>query len=187
MFQDEAKAIKLILRENCIQIDHTGSTSIPGIYAKPIIDILVTVTDLKTADSLNPEFESRGYTCMGEYGIEGRRFYWKTPAKRTHHIHLFQEGSPEIKKHLRFRNCMRSHTGYAQAYSTLKRTLSLIFPHDIEHYLNGKAPLIEAVMNGNKPNTPVNISLEAPEGCEEEHWVALLEGLGYALYTSKEK
>ena len=81
MFEKEAQALQSILGENVIHIDHIGSTAIPGIYAKPIIDMLITVKNLEAVDGLNANVESLGYTCMGEYGITGRRFYWKSPAK----------------------------------------------------------------------------------------------------------
>jgi len=62
------------------------------------------VKDLSVVDSLNSKFEVLGYVCMGEYGISGRRFYWKSKAERTHNIHLFEQGSPEINRHVyRFR------------------------------------------------------------------------------------
>lgn len=88
IFTDAANEIKSILKENCIQIHHIGSTAIPNIYAKPIIDVLPVVKDISNVDSLNHEFEKLSYVCMGEYGIPGRRFYWKSKTKRTHNIHL---------------------------------------------------------------------------------------------------
>jgi len=75
-----------------------------NIYAKPVIDMLVTVNDLSSVDALNPLFEALGYDCKGEFGIPGRRFYQKRKIKRTHHIHLFEQGNSEIKRHLAFRN-----------------------------------------------------------------------------------
>ncbi len=98
-FTDAANEIKSILKENLVQIHHIGSTAIPGIYAKPIVDVLPVVKDITSIDALNPEFEKLGYVCMGEYGIPGRRYYWKFKSKRTHHIHLFEQDSPEIRRH----------------------------------------------------------------------------------------
>ena len=88
IFTNTATEIKSILQENCLQVHHIGSTAIPNIYAKPIVDVLSIVKDINLVDSLNHKFEALGYVCMGEYGIPGRRFYWKSKIKRTHNIHL---------------------------------------------------------------------------------------------------
>ncbi len=144
-FEEEAVLIKKILGNNCQEVGHIGSTAIPGIYAKPVIDILVVVKDLSIIDVLNSSFESLSYECMGEYGIPGRRFYWKSKIKRTHHIHLFEQGNAEIKRHLAFRYYMIQHPACAQGYSWIKRCLAEQFPTDIESYVNGKASFIRAM------------------------------------------
>lgn len=145
MFEKAAREIRTILQENCLAIHHIGSTAIPHIYAKPIIDILPVVKDISLIDSLNSKFEELGYVCMGEYGIPGRRFYWRNKTKRTHNIHLFEQGSPEILRHIAFKEFMLAHDDYAQAYSLIKRNLAKVFPHDIENYANGKAPFIQMI------------------------------------------
>lgn len=145
MFQDEQKEIQSILQENCVQIHHIGSTAIPHIYAKPIIDILPIVKNLTLVDALNKQFEALGYTCMGEYGISGRRYYWKSKEKRTHHIHLFEEGSPQIERHLLFKDFLIANPDFAQAYSLVKRNLAEVFPQDIENYLNGKSSFVQMI------------------------------------------
>lgn len=144
-FEQEAEKIKFILADNVHAVHHIGSTAIAGIYAKPIIDFLVVVNDLAEIDELNPQFESLGYTCMGEYGISGRRFYWKTPTKHSHHIHLFEKGNTEIKRHLAFRDYLCAHADMAQGYSWIKRCLAAQFPHDIEAYVQGKSSFIETI------------------------------------------
>lgn len=128
-----------------MDIHHIGSTAIPNIYAKPIVDILPVVKDIKLVDSLNSKFEVLGYICMGEYGIPGRRFYWKSKDNRTHNIHLFEQGSAEISRHLSFRDFMRNHEDYAKAYSVLKCCMAEVFPHDIENYVNGKSSFVQSI------------------------------------------
>jgi GrpB-like predicted nucleotidyltransferase (UPF0157 family) len=145
LFAEAATGIKAILQENCIEIHHIGSTAIPNIYAKPIIDVLPIVKDIRLVDSLNLKFEALGYTCMGEYGIPGRRFYWKSKEKRTHNIHLFAQESTEILRHLSFKNFMLAHGNFAQAYSLIKQTLAEVFPHDIENYVNGKSSFVQMI------------------------------------------
>lgn len=145
IFTVAANEIKSILKENYIQIHHIGSTAIPNIYAKPIVDVLPVVKDISSVDSLNHEFEKLGYVCMGEYGIPGRRFYWKSKTKRTLNIHLFEEGSSELKRNLLFKYFMLEHNDYAQAYSLIKKSLAEVFPEDIENYVNGKSSFVQMI------------------------------------------
>lgn len=145
LFQNAANEIKAILQKNCVHIHHIGSTSIPNIYAKPIIDILPIVKNISLSDAINHKFEALGYVCMGEYGIPGRRFYWRSQLKRTHHIHLFEQENPEILRHLLFRDFMLARSDYAQSYSLIKRHLAEVFPYDIENYVNGKSSFIQLI------------------------------------------
>lgn len=145
LFLSESKKIKLILGDNCVDIYHIGSTAIPNIYAKPVIDMMPVVKDIAQVDTLNAQFEALGYICMGEYGIPGRRFYWKSKEKRTHHIHLFEQGSTEITRHVAFKNFMLKNAAYAKAYSLLKRNLATVFYHDIVNYVDGKASFIQMI------------------------------------------
>jgi GrpB-like predicted nucleotidyltransferase (UPF0157 family) len=144
-FASAAADIKAILQNNFVAIHHIGSTAIPTIYAKPIVDILPVVKNLNEVDALNSQFEALGYVCMGEYGISGRRFYWKSVNHRTHNIHLFEQGSPEIIRHLAFKEFMLAHEDYAQSYSLIKRALAEVFPHDIESYVNGKSSFVQMI------------------------------------------
>ena len=144
-FQEETLSIRTILGINCDNIYHIGSTSIPNIYAKPVIDILVVVNNLSTVDVLHPAFERLGYACMGKYGIPGRRYYWKDKIQHTHHIHLFKKDHPEIARYLAFKEYMLQHPNTAQAYSWIKRCLAKQFPTDIEAYVNGKESFVRMI------------------------------------------
>lgn len=161
LFTLAANEIQSILQDNCIAIHHIGSTAIPDIYAKPIVDILPVVKDISQVDLLNSKFEELGYVCMGEYGIAGRRFYWKSKTKRTHNIHLFEQGSPEILRHVAFKNFLITHADYAKAYSLLKCCLSDVFPQDIENYVNGKSSFIQLI--DYKTNTARTAQLTAQD------------------------
>jgi GrpB-like predicted nucleotidyltransferase (UPF0157 family) len=145
LFMTASEEIKPVLKENCVEIHHIGSTAIPNIYAKPIIDILPIVKDISKVDLLNQVFEDLSYICMGEYGIAGRRFYWKSKEKRTHHIHLFEQGASEILRHLLFKDFMIAHPDYAQAYSVIKQNLAAVFSQDIENYVNGKSSFVQMI------------------------------------------
>ncbi len=143
-FQEEAIVIQAILCDELVEIHHIGSTSIPGISAKPVIDILPVVKDIERVDAYNPQFIKAGYEPKGEFGLPGRRYFSKgLDGERTHHIHAYQLGNPEIERHLAFRDYMISHSDDALAYSILKERLARQFPFDIEAYMDGKDAFIK--------------------------------------------
>lgn len=143
MFEAEATLIKKALGDNCIAIHHIGSTSIPGLSAKPIIDILPVVKDIL---KVKPEpMEALGYQAKGEYGIAFRRYFQKGDEIRTHHVHVFEVGDPQIDRHLKFRDWMRSYNDDAKAYAALKSELAIKFPTDILNYCNGKDAFIASI------------------------------------------
>ena len=143
--ETESQQVKQALGNIVVTVHHIGSTSIPKIYAKPIIDLLVEVQDIAVVDDRAPAMEILGYQAMGEYGIPGRRFFRKDDATgtRTHHIHTFQVGSPDVLRHLAFRDFMVTHPNYAQQYSDLKRQLAARYPDNIESYMDGKDSFIQ--------------------------------------------
>lgn len=126
-------------------IHHIGSTSVQGLSAKPIIDIMPVVKDLSNVDAYDEKMADIGYEALGEFGISGRRYFRKGGNERTHHIHLFEEGSPHIERHLAFRDFLRAHRDFAMAYSELKEGLAKDFPNDMEAYIAGKADFIKEV------------------------------------------
>lgn len=144
-FQAEAKRVAAALGENAVAIHHVGSTAIPGIYAKPVIDLLVEVRDVTEADGRSPAMESLGYQVMGEFGIPGRRYFRKDDQEgtRTHHIHAFQAGSGEVERHLAFRDYLIAHPEDAQRYSELKRKLASEHPQSMDAYMDGKDGFIK--------------------------------------------
>ena len=144
LFKAEADKIAAILRQEVIAIHHIGSTAIPNISAKPIIDILVEVHDIEKIDDFNDEMMGLAYQPKGEFGIPGRRFFVKGNASaRTHHAHIFQNGDPKVELYLSFRDYMIAHSEEAQAYSRLKEELAQKFPEDIESYIEGKDGFIK--------------------------------------------
>jgi GrpB-like predicted nucleotidyltransferase (UPF0157 family) len=147
LFDTESKQITTALGENVIEIHHIGSTSIETIYAKPIIDILVEVSSISKVDENNSQMQSLGYQCMGEFGIKARRFFLKDnkAGVRTHHVHVFEADSPQVMRHLVFRDYLNTHLEEAQAYSTLKQSLANKYPLDIERYMDGKYEFIQEI------------------------------------------
>lgn len=138
-FKAESKKIKAILGKNCIAVYHIGSTSVKGLKAKPIIDIMPVVKDISLVEEHNADFEALGYECKGEYGIPGRRFFIKGGDDRTHHIHIFEKSNEtEITRHLAVANYLRSHKEAVEEYGSLKTALAEQYPYDNEGYCNGK-------------------------------------------------
>ena len=142
----EAEAIRSVMGTLVVEINHIGSTSIPNAAAKPIIDMMLVVTDIKKVDTLTDQLATLGYIAKGEYGIPGRRFFTKdNGGERTHHLHIFQSGNPEINRHLAFRDYMRSHPDGLEVYSRLKTDLARRYPLDIESYMDGKDAFIKGI------------------------------------------
>lgn len=131
MFASEAELIKQALGNNCLTIHHIGSTSVPGLSAKPLIDILPVVRDIQEVDKATKSMEVLGYEAKGEHGIAFRRFFHKRKDARTHNVHIYQEGDPEISRYLKFRDWMRTHPDDAESYAKLKKELAAKFPEDI--------------------------------------------------------
>ena len=123
MYQCEKRIIRDILSDNATAIYHIGSTSVPGLAAKPIIDILVAVKSLSGADKASSLFAEAGYEWMGEYGIPRRRYLRKGGDERSHQIHIFQSDDWEnIVRHIAFRSYLEKHEDVRAAYSALKKT-----------------------------------------------------------------
>ena len=139
-YQLEAARIAVLLGDLVVSLHHIGSTAIPDIFAKPIIDILLEVRDTRRLDRETSALEDLGYEAKGEFGIPGRRYFRKNDAEglRTHQVHAFAQGSTSIERHLAFRDYMVAHPEAARAYSALKRRLADQHPHDIEAYIDGK-------------------------------------------------
>jgi GrpB-like predicted nucleotidyltransferase (UPF0157 family) len=143
LFQKETELILPLLAKELIQIHHIGSTAVPGLKAKPIIDIMLTVKNVTGLDTYDNKMSSIGYIPKGEFGIPGRRFYLKGLYSRTHHIHAFSIGSPHIQRHLAFRDFLISHPLIAKEYGELKVKCANECENDIDKYCDGKNEFIK--------------------------------------------
>jgi GrpB-like predicted nucleotidyltransferase (UPF0157 family) len=144
-FRAEAARIAAALGSNAVGVHHIGSTAIPTIGAKPIIDVLVEVVEVAAIDERNGAMEALGYEPRGEFGIPGRRFFRKDDSRgvRTHHVHAFAAGTAEVVRHLAFRDFMRAHPDWARRYDELKRRAAAECDGDIERYMDGKDAFIK--------------------------------------------
>lgn len=138
-FENEANNIRTTLGKEIVEIHHIGSTSVPGLKAKPVIDILPIVKDVLVIDQYNKAMADLGYQALGENGIQGRRFFKKGENPRTHHVHIFQEDAQhEIACHLAVRDYLKAHANVACEYGELKASLAQKFSNDIDGYCDGK-------------------------------------------------
>ncbi|WP_018690588.1 GrpB family protein [Algicola sagamiensis] len=137
-FQEESQQLKQSLADSIYAIHHIGSTAVPGLAAKPIIDILIETDDLTLLDQKSDLFILFGYEPKGELGIPGRRFFPKGGNLRTHHIHAFETGSLHVIRHLAFRDYLIAHPEIARSYGSLKYEIARTCNHDNDIYCLNK-------------------------------------------------
>ena len=144
----EGDLLANVLGETLLHVFHIGSTSIPGIAAKPIIDLLPVVSSLWALDRHKKEVERLGYHWRGEYGLPGRRYGVKDdPAtgRRLIQAHFYAVGSPEIDRHVAFRNYLLERPELAQAYLQEKARCQQCHRHDSHAYSDCKNDWIKRI------------------------------------------
>ncbi|CAA6680149.1 MULTISPECIES: GrpB family protein [unclassified Lentimonas] len=142
-FEEEKQAILALEFSAIVQVFHIGSTSVKELAAKPIIDIMIEVESLEELDRNKEAIASLGYEVMGEFGISGRRYYRKGGSNRTHQIHAFQSGDPNLLRHLAFRDYLGEHPNVRKEYGDLKIEVASQCDHDIDRYCDGKEDFIK--------------------------------------------
>jgi len=142
MYEDETRLFKNIFGEEILNFEHFGSTSVPGMKAKPIIDMMCIVRDIDAIDEFNEQMHALGYDVAGEWGIPGRRLFRKGGENRTHHIHVYQFDNPQIQRHLIFRDYLRTHRDEVERYKNKKEELARLY-NDTGYYSKAKKPFIE--------------------------------------------
>lgn len=144
----EGRRLQGALGEVALAVDHVGSTSVPGLSAKPTLDFLVVVPSLAALEAREVSLVALGYEPRGEMGVPGRRYYRMLRGEaHTHHVHCFAEGHPEIARHLAFRDALRADPELARAYGELKHDLAARFPEDPASYTEGKTAFITGVVS----------------------------------------
>ena len=144
-YQAEAAKIRSALGEGALVLEHVGSTSIPGLSAKPIIDILLAVADSSAEDAYVPALTAQGY-----------RLHLREPDWEQHRVmkgerpdvnlHVFTVGSREIGRMLAFRDRCRTHPDERRLYEETKRRLASQVWRHVQHYANAKAEVVEAII-----------------------------------------
>jgi GrpB-like predicted nucleotidyltransferase (UPF0157 family) len=132
-----------------LQVEHFGSTAVPGMPAKPIIDILAGVESMEVANSLFEPILTSGYTTSREFNatLPDRRWFMRAvTGRRTHHLHVVLLGGAQWRTRLRFRDILRANSSLAQQYSDLKFELAAKYRHDREAYTDAKSRFVAAVV-----------------------------------------
>jgi GrpB-like predicted nucleotidyltransferase (UPF0157 family) len=146
--EQEAARIKSATGAVIVVVHHIGSTSIPGIRAKPIVDLMPLVSSLAELDALREKIEALGYEWFGEYGIPGRRYCKRddpTSGRRLVQLHFFEARSPEVRRHLVFRDYLRLHPDIAKAYEAEKLRCQRLYPGNSHAYSDAKSAWIQSV------------------------------------------
>ncbi|WP_336756123.1 GrpB family protein [Pantoea sp. USHLN298] len=142
MFDAESSRLKALLGKCVKHVYHIGSTSVPGLSAKPVIDILLEVCDINELDKYNAAMLCAGYVARGENGIAGRRYFTKGGDRRSHHVHAFSVGDIQILRHLAFRDYLRKNRDIAANYAEIK-CVAASNCNDAHRYSAFKADFIE--------------------------------------------
>ena len=134
------------LRPNLMAVHHIGSTAVPGLAAKPTIDLMPVVKNLSKLDQQNPQLTALGFDWHGELGMRGRRYCTLSDenGRRLAQLHFFEVGSPHIARHLAFRDYLRARWTVAEAYEREKRRARDLHPNDSHAYGDEKSAWIQA-------------------------------------------
>ena len=144
-FQAEADRLREVFGEALVE--HAGSTAVPGLDAKPIIDLMVAVESLETAEGFCPALAELGYEYRPEDDVPGRLFFARGPREwRTHHLSLAERDGEFWRVQLVFRDWLRAHPETAEAYRALKRELAEQFPDDRPSYTAAKSEFVLKIL-----------------------------------------
>lgn len=143
-FEEERLRIAIGLRRLAIAIEHIGSTAIPAIRSKPVIDVLVGMRALPLTDAIEP-MKALGYEYVEGAGNAERLFFRRQP-ERTHHVHVVLHDGVEWRRHVIFRDWLNLHGHLAKEYEALKEELAARFAEDRAAYTEGKTAFVERVL-----------------------------------------
>ena len=144
-FEKIKNEILFAVGDLAVGIEHVGSTSVEGLSAKPCIDIDVVIKDYSVFDEVVSKLAAIGYIHEGNLGIKDREAfkYSDKPHLQKHHLYVCPQDSEELRRHVTFRNFLRSNPEAVEVYGAVKEAAARLFPNDIDGYIQYKTPCIE--------------------------------------------
>jgi GrpB-like predicted nucleotidyltransferase (UPF0157 family) len=148
-FEQERRVLEKHIGGHVLDIQHVGSTAVPGLDAKPIIDIAVAIASTRVIPACRKQLCDLGYIDRGDAGTEGGYLFVKvrSPEVRTHHLHMVAIGDPQWGNYLRFRDILRADDTLRTRYGELKKVLQAQFPQNRKAYTDGKIDFIRGVLS----------------------------------------
>ena len=157
LFAAEAEQLRPAFGSSLVALEHIGSTAVPGLAAKPIVDVQAVVRSLSDMDSVTPKLADLGWQQGTFLPDPDRRRYFKkydAAGARLYQLHIYEPDHPVGAAHLLFRDYLRAHEGEARRYEALKRELAVPFRHDRLGYNDAKTEYIEAVVTKARNTLP---------------------------------
>jgi GrpB-like predicted nucleotidyltransferase (UPF0157 family) len=144
---EEIARLRAVLDDNLTRVEHIGSTAIPGIIAKPIIDLLPIVQSHSRLEETRAALETAGYQWRGEFGLTGRRYFVRdcpSTGDRLANVHMYEVGSPQIVRHLAFRDYLLAHPAERIEYEAVKRRAAEVCSTNVNEYNDAKSAWVKA-------------------------------------------
>jgi GrpB-like predicted nucleotidyltransferase (UPF0157 family) len=150
LFEAEHACMQSTLAPFAVSIEHVGSTSVPGLCAKPVVDMLVTVERLEPAERYAAVLAPFGYVLRVDPANTERHAFGKRDAHGRriipgHNLHVVEQGGAELRAYIKFRDYLRTHPDAARDYCALKRRLAAEYGTDRDAYTDAKGPFIRAI------------------------------------------
>lgn len=171
-FEKEKSILSKALKGSFIDIQHIGSTSVPGLIAKPILDIVIAVPNIRTLGKCIKKLEQIGYQYLGDKeNKENYLFVKGREDNRTHYVHIVEINSSNWDNYILFRDYLRNNKDYLMEYSKLKKDLAKRFPDNRKKYTKLKADFIEKTINKARENVKIELLINPFCLCERDFLV----------------
>lgn len=146
LFEQLSDRIAKVVGDTAVAIEHVGSTAVPGLSAKPVIDMNVVVSDASGVARAIEQLATLEYKHRGNRGIEGREAFFNPPDSPAHNLYVCQQNNLGLRNHLFVRDYLRSNTQAAKSYGALKMDLAREYVHDIDGYLDAKTDFLIKIL-----------------------------------------
>ena len=179
MFEQFAARARAVIGPSVLRVEHVGSTAVPGLAAKPVIDLDVVLAAQSDLPKAIRRLESLGYQHEGDLGIEGREALRCPPGEPRHHLYVMVEGAPELTRHLAFRDALCRDSTLREQYMLLKRSLAARHPNERDAYSDGKSEFINTVLAQSQATPPGSLGTRfaSPGDSRDEYELALIDAI----------